>query len=89
MYFIFSDGKEIFSYLEEPVFKLLFFGSGNDNRFDDLKEFKFRVATFSFNEIPRNRFGSADDFYILLRPDNHISYIGKDIAICKEFLKNL
>lgn len=23
-YFIFSDGKEIFDYLEEPVFKLLF-----------------------------------------------------------------
>jgi hypothetical protein len=28
-YFVFSDGKEIFDYLEEPVFKLLFFGSGN------------------------------------------------------------
>ena len=88
-YFIFSDGKEIFNYLEEPVFKLLFFGSGNKSQFDDLKELRFRVATFFFDEIPKKRFGSSTDFYILLRPDNHISYIGKNIGICLPFLKNL
>jgi len=88
-YFVFSDGKEIFDYLEEPVFKLLFFGSGNKSQFDDLKELRFRVATFFFDEIPKKRFGSSTDFYILLRPDNHISYIGKNIGICLAFLKNL
>ena len=88
-YFVFSNGKEIFDYLEEPVFKLLFFGSGNKNQFDDLKELRFRVASFSFDEIPKKRFGLASDFYILLRPDNHISYIGKNIGICLSFLKNL
>ena len=88
-YFVFSNGKEIFDYLEEPVFKLLFFGSGNKNQFDDLKELRFRVASFSFDEIPKKRFGLASDFYILLRPDNHISYIGKNIGICLPFLKNL
>lgn len=88
-YFVFSDGKEIFDYLEEPVFKLLFFGSSNKSQFDDLKELRFRVATFFFDGIPKKRFGSSTDFYILLRPDNHISYIGKNMGICLAFLKNL
>ena len=88
-YFVFSDGKEIFDFLEEPAFKLLFFGKDNKNQFDDLKKLRFHVAGFSFDELPKNRFGVATDFYILLRPDNHISYIGKNIGICLAFLKNL
>ena len=88
-YFIFSDGKEIFDYLTNPVFKLLFFGADGNSGFNNLKDIKFHVDSFSFNEIPRKRFGSSYDFYVLLRPDNHISYIGKDMEICLNFLKNL
>lgn len=82
-YFVFSDGKQIFRYLTEPVFKLLYFGSNNIN-IPLSNGVKIKMTFFSFKEIPTSVFGNATDFYILLRPDNHISYIGKDINKCKE-----
>jgi FAD binding domain len=86
-YFVFSDGREIFSYLTEPVFKLLFFGE--DKQADRLTESRIKLNFISFKEIPESIFGSATNFYILLRPDNHISYIGKDIQKCKALLNKI
>ena len=85
-YFVFSNGKNIFDYLTDPGFKLLFFGSERKNNFEQLKGIKFPVTSFSFSEIPKALFRNESDFYVLLRPDNHISYIGKDLFRCIEFL---
>jgi hypothetical protein len=88
-YFVFTDGSEIFDYLTGPAFKLLYFGSQHNNRIVRLKNKKLPIATFSFTEIPKKIFDNTSDFYILLRPDNHISYIGKDINICNKVLENI
>lgn len=84
-YFLFSDGKSIFSYLKEPCFKVLYFGKNEVDK-SLFKTISFELRIYSFREIPASLFGHERDFLILLRPDNHISYIGKDIEKCKSFL---
>jgi 2-polyprenyl-6-methoxyphenol hydroxylase-like FAD-dependent oxidoreductase len=88
-YFVFASGKSIFGYLKNPVFKLLYFGNRNQQQPLQQDEVKINVDRYSFDEIPQHLFGNTDDFYILLRPDNHISYIGKDLAVCKQFLHRI
>jgi 2-polyprenyl-6-methoxyphenol hydroxylase-like FAD-dependent oxidoreductase len=88
-YFVFSDGKSIFDYLKEPVFKVLFFGPMEAKPFDQLKHFQFPVVTSSFSEIPEPIFGDAQDFYVLLRPDNHILYIGKSLNTCSAVFESI
>jgi 2-polyprenyl-6-methoxyphenol hydroxylase-like FAD-dependent oxidoreductase len=85
-YFVFSNGRTIFSYLTDPVFKLIYFGKKSMN--DPFIGGKISIKFLSFTEIPAQLFGNASEFYVLLRPDNHISYIGHDINKCKEFLNN-
>jgi 2-polyprenyl-6-methoxyphenol hydroxylase-like FAD-dependent oxidoreductase len=87
-YFVFSNGKGIFSYLAEPVFKLLFFGDVKNYR-QELHNPKIKMSFLSFDEIPRSIFGDANNFYILLRPDNHISYIGNEINKCSELFDTI
>ena len=86
-YFVFSDGKQIFTYLAEPVFKLLYFGSHGEH--NPISDAKIKMVFLSFNEIPDSIFGNSTDFYILLRPDNHISYIGKAIDKCRELINKI
>ncbi len=88
-YIIFIDGKNIFDHLTGPVFKLLYFGSDPANSFEQLKDLKFQTEIFSTSEIPISLFGNAVNFFILLRPDNHISYIGKDLNFCIIRLKKI
>jgi 2-polyprenyl-6-methoxyphenol hydroxylase-like FAD-dependent oxidoreductase len=88
-YFVFPDGREIFSYLADPVFKLLFFGDKNKNDSQEIHNPKIRMLFLSFGDVPNSIFGDASNFYILLRPDNHISYIGKEISRCKELLNKI
>jgi 2-polyprenyl-6-methoxyphenol hydroxylase-like FAD-dependent oxidoreductase len=88
-YFVFSDGKDIFEYLKEPLYKILFFGTRENNHFEQMKSLKFPIGTFSFSEIPKAIFKSSHNLYILLRPDNHISYIGKDLNKCIVQLKKI
>ena len=88
-YFVFSDGTQVFSYLNAPVFKLLFFGQKDKNLFDEISDTKITLTTFHFQEIPKALFGIEENFYILLRPDNHISYIGKEIGRCRELFEKL
>jgi 2-polyprenyl-6-methoxyphenol hydroxylase-like FAD-dependent oxidoreductase len=72
------EGNNIYDYLKDPCFKLLFFGKGPAS-FEQLKDFKFPIKTFSFTEIPKHIFNGESEFYVLLRPDNHIVYIGKEL----------
>jgi 2-polyprenyl-6-methoxyphenol hydroxylase-like FAD-dependent oxidoreductase len=88
-YFTFSDGTNIFDYLKEPVFKILFFGNTAENKSVQLKDTILKPLTLSFNEIPKPQFGNQTDFYVLLRPDNHISYIGKDFKACKIWIEKI
>lgn len=88
-YFVFQNGKNIFDYLNEPVFKILFFGIEQHNGFKQVKAFHAQPQIFSFAEIPTKLFGNASNFYIILRPDNHISYIGKDLDSYKELLEKV
>jgi|GEM_PF-4461325 len=88
-YFIFKNGKNIFDYLKDPVFKILFFGGNQQNMKEQIPVLKFQIATFYFSEIPKSIFQNHFDFYILLRPDNHISYIGKDLGSCKTFFEKI
>jgi 2-polyprenyl-6-methoxyphenol hydroxylase-like FAD-dependent oxidoreductase len=86
-YFVFANGRSIFSFLKEPVFKLIYFG---DRKMENpLGETGIKLSFMSFAEIPESIFGKAMDFFILLRPDNHVSYIGKDLEKCKKSLAQL
>lgn len=88
-YFLFADGTSIFSHLKEPVFKLLFFGEEEKNKCNQINTSGIRLVTKLFTEIPTAIFGNERNFYLLLRPDNHVSYIGKDPTKCAELLQRL
>ncbi len=85
-YFVCSDGRSIFSYLTEPSFKLIYFG-GDHN--DVAVPSRLTIAFFSFSEIPKQLFGDETNFFILLRPDNHISYIGKEVELCRQLIRKI
>jgi len=87
-YFVFSNGRSIFSYLSQPFFKLVYF-ENDDVSNHPLKDSKLPVEFLCFKEIPSPIFGAAKKFYILLRPDNHISYIGTDISKCRELINKI
>ena len=88
-FFINPDGKQIFDFIQEPSFKLLFFGADNNNRSTQLKKGNIKMVFYAFHHIPPSIFGTQKDFYILLRPDNHISYVGKDLEKCNMLLKRI
>jgi 2-polyprenyl-6-methoxyphenol hydroxylase-like FAD-dependent oxidoreductase len=86
-YFVFADGTQVFDYLSQPDFKVLYFGNDNGD-LPSFNDVKFKIITHAFKEIPEHLFGKATGFYILLRPDNHIVFIG-DMARCGEALKKI
>ncbi|MBC7873014.1 MAG: FAD-dependent monooxygenase [Ferruginibacter sp.] len=88
-YFIFSDGKNIYDYISAPGFKILYFGKEDQAGHTQLQKIKFPVSLVSFSEIPKSLFRNETGFYILLRPDNHIAYLGKDLHRCIDFLETL
>jgi 2-polyprenyl-6-methoxyphenol hydroxylase-like FAD-dependent oxidoreductase len=88
-YFLFPDGKNIFDFLKKPIFKILFFGKNADNIKQPFEKPCLAMDFYSFNDIPPNVFGNHDGFYILLRPDNHISYIGNDTGKCLELINKI
>ena len=87
-HFVFSTGRQILSYLTEPSFKILFFGDKHLNESDELNKI-ISIINISFTETPKRIFLNEKNFYILLRPDNHISYIGKDRKNCEAFLEKI
>jgi 2-polyprenyl-6-methoxyphenol hydroxylase-like FAD-dependent oxidoreductase len=76
-FFTFSDGRNIFDFLKSAGFKVLYFGNEQAD-FSTFGKLPFEVRTHSFTEIPKPLFGDSTGFYILLRPDNHICFIGKE-----------
>ena len=87
-YFVFSNGKNIYDSITVPGFKLLYFGKAGQENFEIVRSIKLPVSTFSFTEIP-SVFSGSDGLYVLLRPDNHISYIGKEVNRCMEFMERV
>jgi hypothetical protein len=87
-YFKFSDQREINDYITDPSFKLIYFGD-KQNGITNPGNSKIEVKHLSFKEIPRQLFGTATDFYLLLRPDNHIVYAGKDFIPCEKLLSRI
>ena len=88
-YFVFENGKSIFHFLTEPCFKIIFFGDEEKANFQNLENRSLKVSQLSFTEIPSSIFKNNRNFYILLRPDNHISYIGKDINVCNKLIERI
>jgi 2-polyprenyl-6-methoxyphenol hydroxylase-like FAD-dependent oxidoreductase len=86
-YFVLKDGSNIFDHLTAPAFKLLFFGEKKNP--DQLKDSKLLIIFLQLTEIPESLFNSNTDFYILLRPDNHISYIGREIEKCRKVIQTI
>ncbi|HVD96774.1 MAG TPA: FAD-dependent monooxygenase [Cytophagaceae bacterium] len=87
-YFKFTDGRNIFQDLTEPVFKLLFFGK-TKTKLSFSSAIKIKIKYLMYEEIPEDVFGNEKNFYLLLRPDNHISYIGKELSAAEDFLKRI
>jgi hypothetical protein len=86
-YFVFANNKSIFSYLTAPAFKLLYFGKATIGH--PLENEKIKIDFHAFTEIPDRVFGNEHSFYVVVRPDNHVSYIGKDLAVCKRFFTKI
>lgn len=80
-YFLLADGSNVFSHIKAPSFKLLYFGERKDPFEKAIGDLKFKISVRSFQKVPEPIFGNEKDFYILLRPDNHIMYIGKEIQM--------
>ncbi len=88
-YFVFKDGTSIFEYLRKPEFKLLFFGKEAKVHFEKITAATFPISKIIFTEIPEEIFKKNTNFYVLLRPDNHISYLGKKLALINIFLTEI
>jgi 2-polyprenyl-6-methoxyphenol hydroxylase-like FAD-dependent oxidoreductase len=86
-YFVFANNKNIFNYLTAPAFKLLYFGKETIGH--PLENGKMEIDFHAFTEIPGQVFENEHSFYVLVRPDNHVSYIGKDLAVCKRLLDQI
>jgi len=80
-YFLLPDDRDVFEIISAPGFKLLYFGK------EVLPDAPLPII--SLTDIPERWFGNAREFYILLRPDNHISYIGHDGNAVAQFLQQL
>jgi 2-polyprenyl-6-methoxyphenol hydroxylase-like FAD-dependent oxidoreductase len=76
-YFVLADGSNSYDYIKKPEFKVLCFGNITTSGLSP------RIQMIHFHEVPKS-FGHANDFYIVLRPDNHIAYIGNDILQCEK-----
>lgn len=72
-YFTIEDGRSIFELVNKPEFKILYFGQNASEI--SIKEISCDLHIFK--TIP-SFFGKHKEFYIVLRPDNYISYIGND-----------
>jgi 2-polyprenyl-6-methoxyphenol hydroxylase-like FAD-dependent oxidoreductase len=88
MPFFMIGGKSVYDFLKEPCFKILSFGH-HQIQTDFPAQHAVPLETYAFESVPEAIFGNQKSFHMLLRPDNHISYIGDDIQICFDFLRRL
>jgi 2-polyprenyl-6-methoxyphenol hydroxylase-like FAD-dependent oxidoreductase len=80
------DGKSIYDQLRAPKFHLLTFTMGADDNAressDVVSEYHEVIdhRTVSLSPLIAERFGRAEPFSVLLRPDNHIAFISTKAA---------
>lgn len=84
-YFL-SEGKSVYSFISTPDFKLLCMGEGAELPDTMAWNNGIPLSARRIKEVPARLFGKAGAFYILLRPDNYIVYIGPDVNACREWL---
>ena len=82
-YFL-ADGASIYDKLRDPKFHLLVFSDG-EHGYEDLK-LEFENQYGDFNVVPLyprvvKIFGTNRPFKVLLRPDNYIAFIGRDLSL--------
>jgi 2-polyprenyl-6-methoxyphenol hydroxylase-like FAD-dependent oxidoreductase len=80
------NGESIFEQLKDPTCKVLYFGKESNNHLGEIPEAKIEILQLAFTQIPE-QFQGNTDFYIAIRPDNHISYIGNEIEKVKRSLQ--
>lgn len=72
-YFL-NNGVSSHELVKQPDFKLVCFGK--NPQWQNLQS-KLKIHQLVIENVPA-MFGSESDFYIVLRPDNYIAYLGKD-----------
>lgn len=77
------NGESIFDKLKDPDYKILYFGNKNNDHLQEVNHNKIELIKLSFESIP-TIFKNQSDFYIVVRPDNYISYIGRDPGKVKQ-----
>ena len=77
------NGESIFDKLKNPTYKILYFGNKNNDCLQEIKHAKIELVKLSFEVIP-TIFINQSDCYIVVRPDNYISYMGKDLEKIKQ-----
>jgi len=81
-YFRLANGKSIYDYLKGPHYILI---SKNETSNIDIPHF---VIQRQIEDLPTDIFGESENLMILVRPDNHISYIGSKADEVENFFKN-
>ncbi|NMH29191.1 FAD-dependent monooxygenase [Flavobacterium silvaticum] len=71
----FPTDKKLDDFLKKPGYKLFWFGAENNQAFADLKYRYADIEPMEINAIPEV-FNSQSDFFVVVRPDNYIAYIG-------------
>jgi len=79
------DGKSVYESLKDPAFKILYFGLDAAALEEIIPTHEDCIA-LSFVEIP-DFFEGATHFYLVLRPDNYVRYIGFDRSIAIRALR--
>jgi hypothetical protein len=87
-YFITADGRSVYDLLTAPVFKILCFGEITIEK-EYINGLRIPFEMHRLKIVPPAIFGEKSDFYVLLRPDNHISYIGGELYRLKAFLNKV
>lgn len=83
------DGKSIYESLNQPSFHLLTFGADIDasDKLPEAVRSKFQAAcdthAFDLDKAASTAFGCDEPFVVLLRPDNYIGYLSRDLSAIK------
>lgn len=82
-YFVTAAGNSVFDEIKSAAYKLLWFGPA-------VLLVQFDLSSISqtpivFEEIP-DAFDGEFEFFVVLRPDNHIAYLGDDLEVVLDLL---
>jgi 2-polyprenyl-6-methoxyphenol hydroxylase-like FAD-dependent oxidoreductase len=88
-YLLLPGGEPVFQHISAPAFKILSFGKINTAIVTRLQEQFPGIQSLDLDEIPADIFGTLSRFFIILRPDNHIAYIGNDPGAVSNFFQRI